>query len=95
MAETKAGLARKRRHARVRARVEGTTDRPRLAVFRSLNHIYAQVIDDLQGTTMTCASSLDSEIRDGADNGVKTARAGKVGSLIAKRTLKGNKTGGF
>jgi len=87
MAEIETGVARKRRHARVRARVKGTTDRPRLAVFRSLNHIYAQVIDDREGTTMACASSLDSEIRAGADAEVKTARAGRVGSLIAKRTL--------
>lgn len=87
MTEAKSGLARKRRHARVRARLKGTTERPRLAVFRSLNHIYAQIIDDRQGTTLACASSLDSEIRAGTDAEVKTARAGRVGALIAKRTL--------
>ena len=87
MAEIEARLARKRRHVRVRARVSGTTDRPRLSVFRSLNHIYAQVIDDLQGHTLACASTLDPEIRDGSEDRKKTADAELVGSLIAKRAL--------
>ena len=80
-------LARNRRHRRVRAKVKGTTSRPRLCVFRSLNHIYAQVIDDLKGHTLVCASTLDAELRNGAGSKVKTARAELVGALLAKRAL--------
>jgi len=80
-------VARYRRHARVRAKVEGTTPRPRLCVFRSLNHIYAQVIDDLKGYTLTSASTLDPEIKDEVAGKVKTAKAELVGSLVAKRAL--------
>jgi large subunit ribosomal protein L18 len=79
--------ARLRRHIRVRTKVEGTAARPRLCVFRSLNHIYAQVIDDSQGHTLIQASTLDSEIRDEVAGKVKRDRAGLVGSLVAKRAL--------
>lgn len=78
-------LARKRRHQRVRARVTGTALKPRLCVFRSLNHIYAQVIDDAKGHTLTSASTLDAEIE--AQGKAKTARAELVGSLLAKRAI--------
>ena len=57
-------LARIRRHERVRSKVEGTTERPRLSVFRSLNHIYAQVIDDVKGVTLVAASTVDSEVSE-------------------------------
>ena len=88
MAKSGLKTARIRRHLRVRAKVEGTISRPRLCVFRSLNHIYAQVIDDEQGHTLVSASTLDSEIKNGATDGkVKVARAGLVGSLVAKRAL--------
>ena len=80
-------VARQRRHARVRVRVRGTSERPRLCVFRSLNHIYAQVIDDLKGHTLACASTLDPEIRDEARGKVKTGKAELVGSVMAKRAL--------
>ena len=79
--------ARKRRHERVRDRVSGTTDRPRLCVFRSLNHIYAQVVDDLKGHTVSCASTLEPEIKGNADDKAKTNKAELVGSLVAKRAL--------
>jgi len=79
--------ARYRRHARLRAKVEGTNSRPRLCVFRSLNHIYAQVIDDLQGHTLTSASTLDPEIKAEVNGKAKTNQAELVGSLIAKRAL--------
>ncbi len=82
-----ARAARYRRHARVRAKVKGTTSRPRLCVYRSLNHIYAQVIDDSQGHTLISASTLDPEMKDGAVGKVKVARAELVGSLVAKRAL--------
>jgi large subunit ribosomal protein L18 len=76
-------VARKRRHLRVRKRVSGTTDCPRLNIFRSLNHIYAQVIDDNRGVTLVSASSLD----DGIGSGNKTERAARVGKLVAERAL--------
>ena len=79
--------ARIRRHRRVRGRVEGITSRPRLCVFRSLNHIYAQVIDDSRGHTLTSASTLDPEIKSQAVGKAKADKAGLVGSLVAKRTL--------
>jgi large subunit ribosomal protein L18 len=80
-------LARQRRHERVRDRVSGTTDRPRLCVFRSLNHIYAQVIDDLKGHTVSSASTLEPEVKASANGKAKTNKAELVGSLVAKRTL--------
>jgi len=88
MAKSGLKAARIRRHRRVRAKVEGTISRPRLCVFRSLNHIYAQVIDDERGHTLASASTLDSEMRNGATAGkVRVARAELVGSLVAKRAL--------
>lgn len=80
-------LARIRRHARVRAKVEGTTDRPRLSVFRSLNHIYAQVIDDVKGQTLASASTVDPEITSNLDGKVKKSQAEIVGQAIAKRAM--------
>ena len=80
-------LARKKRHTRVRAKVEGSASRPRLCVFRSLNHIYAQVIDDVKGHTLVTASTLDPEIKGEADSKAKSAKAALVGSLVAKRAL--------
>ena len=80
-------LARERRHARVRKNVKGTSDRPRLCVFRSLKYIYAQAIDDTVGHTMASASSLDPEIRDKVDGKKKTEGAGLIGALMAQRLL--------
>ena len=87
MGKSEPRVARIRRHRRVRAKVEGTISRPRLCVFRSLNHIYAQVIDDSQGHTLTSASTLDPEIKSEADGKAKTGKSELVGSLIAKRAL--------
>jgi large subunit ribosomal protein L18 len=75
--------ARLRRHARVRKSVIGSTDRPRLTVFRSARHIYAQVIDDTTGKTLASASTLDAAIR--GDKAKKTDAAKRVGALIAER----------
>ena len=75
--------ARTKRHERLRLRLAGTTSRPRLAVFRSLNHIYAQVIDDTNGHTVAAASSTETGLR-GAD-GSKTDDAKRVGKLVAER----------
>jgi large subunit ribosomal protein L18 len=80
-------LARQRRHARVRRRVRGTPERPRLTVFRSLRHIHAQVIDDTQGHTLVAASTLDLEVRNQLADKDKSAQAAVVGEVLAKRAL--------
>ena len=80
-------LARQRRHARVRRHVSGTSDRPRLCVFRSLKHIRAQVIDDTSGHTLVAASTLDSGVRSQIDGKDKSAQAAVVGEVIAQRAL--------
>lgn len=80
-------LARRRRHARVRKRVHGTQERPRLCVFRSLKHVHAQVIDDTQGHTLVAASTLDPEVRGRLSDKDKTAQAEVVGEVLAKRAL--------
>ncbi len=80
-------LARKRRHRRVRKKVVGTAERPRLNVFRSLKHIYAQVIDDDKGHTLVAASTLDPELREKLDGLTKTEQAELVGRLVAERAL--------
>ncbi len=80
-------LARQRRHARVRRRVHGTPERPRLTVFRSLKHIHAQVIDDSQGNTLVAASTLDAEVRSQLADKDKSAQAAVVGEVLARRAL--------
>ena len=78
---------RERRHARVRNKVSGTADRPRLCVFRSNSNLYAQIIDDVAGNTLVQASTLDKEVKTKLSN--KEA-AKEVGSLVAKRALEKN-----
>ncbi len=86
MALTKARKGRRvMRHARVRRKVKGTSERPRLAVFRSLNHVYAQVIDDSRGVTLAAASTLDGELRGQRDGKAKSETSKGVGQLIARR----------
>ena len=80
-----ARAARIRRHERVRKIVEGTQERPRLAVYRSLSHIYAQVIDDAQGRTIVAASDLEADLR--GKDGTKTEQAKAVGSAVAKKAI--------
>ena len=76
---------RQRVHLRVRTKVAGTPERPRLCVFRSLNHIYAQVIDDRTGRTLVAASSLDKEMRKQLKGGGNVAAARVVGKVLAER----------
>ena len=83
--EAKTRLARKRRHARVRKHINGTAERPRLHVFRSLNHIYAQVIDDSQGHTLAAASTIDPALREQVQGLSKTEQAKIVGKAVAER----------
>ena len=82
-----ARAARKVRHARVRRRLSGTASRPRLCVFRSLNHIYAQVIDDDLGHTLVSASTLDQEIKLAAEEKAKAEGAQLVGQVVAGRAM--------
>src|SRR6266508_4621183 len=75
--------ARRRRHLRLRKRMNGTPERPRLAVFRSLSHIYAQVIDDIAGRTLAAASDLEADLRKA--EGKKSEIAKRVGELVGER----------
>ena len=77
--------ARKRRHERVRNKVKGTASRPRLCVFRSLSHIYAQVIDDVAGRTLAAASDIEKALAASRDGKKKTDVAVAVGELVAQR----------
>ena len=77
-------IARIKRHQRVRKNISGTAERPRLSVYRSLNHIYAQIIDDTKGTTLVSASSLDKDF-EGYGGNIDGAKA--VGNLVAKKAL--------
>jgi large subunit ribosomal protein L18 len=79
--------SRIRRHERVRKTVQGTPDRPRISVFRSLAEIYAQVIDDEAGHTLAAASSVDHELREKIKGLKKTEQAKLVGELVAKRAI--------
>jgi large subunit ribosomal protein L18 len=78
-------LHRKRVHERVRTRVSGTSERPRLCVYRSLDHIYAQVIDDHSGKTLVSASSLDGETKKNLKGGGNVAAAKVIGKAVADR----------
>lgn len=79
--------SRKVRHDRVRKKIQGTTERPRLSVYRSLNHIYVQVICDESGQTLVSASTLDPEIKQQLADKTKKEAAKMVGELAAKRAL--------
>lgn len=76
---------RLKRHKRVRAKVKGTAEAPRLSVYRSLNHIYAQLIDDVNGNTLVTSSTLDKAIKDSLSGKDKKAQAYAVGELLAKK----------
>ena len=77
----------RRRHYRVRRTVKGTSERPRLAVFRSNSHIYAQVIDDTKHSTIVAASTLEPSLRSELDSGATCEAATVVGKLLAERSL--------
>jgi large subunit ribosomal protein L18 len=85
MANTNRAVVRVAIHKRIRRKLRGSTDRPRLAIYRSLNHIYAQVIDDLQGQTLVSASTTEKDLRGSSGGNVEAAR--RVGKTIAERAL--------
>jgi large subunit ribosomal protein L18 len=76
---------RERRKRRIRKKVNGTSERPRLSVFRSAKHIYAQVVNDVDGRTLASASTLSKDLRGGLGEGNKSAAAKKVGALLAEQ----------
>ncbi|HKD17208.1 MAG TPA: 50S ribosomal protein L18, partial [Thermoanaerobaculia bacterium] len=84
--------ARDKVRRRIRQGVRGEKERPRLAIFKSARHIYAQVIDDGSGATLAHASSLDADLRKGAKSGISRDSAGKVGGLVAERAKKAGVT---
>jgi len=85
MANTNRAVVRSAIHQRIRRKVKGSTDRPRLAIYRSLNHIYAQVIDDREGQTLVSASSTEKDLREGTGGNLDAAR--RIGQAIAERAL--------
>lgn len=78
---------RKNKHRRLRSRLSGTPERPRLAVFRSNNHMYAQVIDDVAGNTIVSASTLQADVKDGLEKTNNVEAASKLGTVIAKKAI--------
>ncbi len=80
-------LARQQRHERVRTKVQGSPQRPRVSVFRSARHIYAQIIDDSRGHTLVSASTLEAELQAALEGKDKSAQAAVVGELLARRAL--------
>jgi large subunit ribosomal protein L18 len=78
---------REKRRARIRKKVSGTTERPRLTVYKSLNHIYAQVVDDTSGRTLAAASTLSKALRAEVKEDAKTDAAKKVGTAVARAAL--------
>ena len=85
MSNTSRAEVRTAIHARIRRKVKGNTEKPRLAIYRSLNHIYAQVIDDRQGQTLVSASSTEKDLR--GDSGGNLDAARRIGQAIAERAL--------
>ncbi|MDE7163213.1 MAG: 50S ribosomal protein L18 [Clostridia bacterium] len=79
---------RLRRHTRVRKKINGTAETPRLSVYRSLNHIYVQVIDDVKGVTLCSASTMEKEVKGAIKDMTKTDAAKFVGKKVAERALK-------
>jgi large subunit ribosomal protein L18 len=80
-------VGRERRKLRIRRKISGSSERPRLTVFRSSKHIYAQVVDDVAGSTIAHASTLSADVRKAAEEATKSDAAKKVGAAIAKLLL--------
>jgi large subunit ribosomal protein L18 len=85
MANTRRAIVREAIHRRIRRKVKGSSERPRLAVYRSLNHIYAQVVDDLNGQTIVSASTTEKDLRGTTGGNVEAAQ--RIGKAIAERAL--------
>ncbi len=85
--KTSRSEVRKNKHRRIRSRLSGTPEKPRLSVFRSNNHMYAQIIDDVAGNTIVSASTLQADVKDGLTKTNNVEAASKLGTVIAKRAL--------
>jgi large subunit ribosomal protein L18 len=85
--KTNRSEVRKKKHRRIRSRLSGTPEKPRLAVFRSNNHMYAQIIDDVAGNTIVSASTLQADVKDGLEKTNNVEAASKLGTVIAKKAL--------
>jgi large subunit ribosomal protein L18 len=83
----KSRKARQRRHRRIRMKISGTSDVPRLNVFRSLDHVYAQIIDDVAGHTLVAASTLDKDLQSELEGKSKSEQSVAVGKMVAERAL--------
>lgn len=87
VSNTNRSEVRKNKHRRIRSRLSGTPEKPRLAVFRSNNHMYVQIIDDVAGNTIVSASTLQADVKDGLEKTNNVEAASKLGTVIAKRAL--------
>lgn len=87
VSKTNRSEVRKNKHRRIRSRLSGTPERPRLAVFRSNNHMYAQIIDDVAGNTLVSASTLQSDVKQSLKKTNDVAAAAKLGEVIAKKAI--------
>jgi len=85
--ESKKALARQRRHERIRKKISGTVARPRLCVYKSNKHIYAQIIDDTKGMTLVSACTIDKEVKSTLKPGCNITNAKQIGKLVAKRAI--------
>lgn len=86
--QTDKKAATKKRHQRLRTKLSGTSDVPRLAVYRSTKHIYAQIIDDVKGVTLASSSSIDKDLRSKLTHGGNIESAKAVGEMLAKKAIK-------
>ncbi len=87
VSNTNRSEVRKNKHRRIRSRLSGTPEKPRLSVFRSNNHMYAQVIDDVAGNTIVSASTLQTDVKEGLEKTNDVAAAARLGEVIAKKAL--------
>lgn len=87
MAKTSRSYDRAKRHLRIRKKVRGTADRPRLAVYRSNQHIYAQIINDDEGHTLVSASTLEADVRNQVENASNANAAKVIGERVAKKAV--------
>ena len=87
VSKTNRSEVRKNKHRRIRSRLSGTPEKPRLAVFRSNNHMYAQVIDDVAGNTIVSAATTQADVKEGLTKTNNVEAAAKLGSVIAKKAL--------
>ena len=87
VSKTNRSEVRKNKHRRIRSRLSSTPEKPRLAVFRSNNHMYAQIIDDVAGNTIVSASTLQADVKDGLEKTNNVEAASKLGTVIAKKAL--------